>query len=155
MHLLRNERETEVIGAALAGVLAGQGAVVTLAGELGAGKTTLARGLLRALGHTGAVKSPTYTLIEPYELTAGTVLHLDLYRLASATDLDALGLREALDGTALILIEWPERAAGALPAADLALRLATHPDGRELHAEAGSALGRRCLQVIDSIWNKS
>jgi tRNA threonylcarbamoyladenosine biosynthesis protein TsaE len=153
MRILDGEAETEALGAALAPVLAGRGALVTLSGELGAGKTTLVRGLLRACGHTGAVRSPTYTLVEPYEVSGRTILHVDLYRLAEAGELEPLGLREASSDDALILVEWPERAAGALPVPDLSLRLEHHAQGRVVYAEATSELGRRCMQVIDSAGN--
>ncbi len=98
--------------------------VVTLQGELGAGKTTLVRGILRALGWQGVVRSPTYALIELYELgdrvkTIETVCHIDLYRLASVDEVEMLGLRDYLDSRTLLLVEWPERGQGALPAADL------------------------------------
>lgn len=147
--ILKDEQATEGVGAQLAAAVAGQGAmVVTLSGDLGAGKTTLVRGLLRALGHSGSVKSPTYTLIEPYEMATGTVLHLDLYRLAGASDLEGLGLREQLDDTTLVLIEWPERAAGGLPAPDLHLELTRHPDGRALQAMAFTAKGRVGMEQI-------
>lgn len=142
---------TEALGAALAPVLAGQGGVITLSGELGAGKTTLVRGLIHALGHQGAVRSPTYTLVEPYEFESGSVLHLDLYRLAGIDDLAPLGIREAAGSGALMLVEWPERAAGALPPPDLAIQLAHQETGRTVAAEAFSPLGERCIQVIDSI----
>ncbi len=147
--ILNNEQATEEVGAELAAVMAAQGAmVITLSGDLGAGKTTLVRGLLRALGHVGAVKSPTYTLIEPYDLSAGTVLHLDLYRLAGATDIEGLGLREQLDESTAVLIEWPERAAGGLPEADLHLELTRHPEGRALRASARSPKGHAALARI-------
>lgn len=142
---------TEAVGAALAPVLAGQGGVVALSGELGAGKTTLVRGLIHALGHRGTVRSPTYTLVEPYEFETGLVLHLDLYRLAGAADLAPLGIREALGNGALMLVEWPERAEGTLPPLDLAIRLAHHEQCRTVTAEAFSPLGERCAQVIDSV----
>lgn len=142
---------TEALGAALAPVLAGHGGVVALSGDLGAGKTTLVRGLIHALGHEGAVRSPTYTLVEPYEFESGSVLHLDLYRLAGTDDLAPLGIREALGSGALLLVEWPERAEGALPPPDLAIRLDHQEAGRAVSARAFSPLGERCLQVIDSI----
>jgi len=97
----------------------GGGAVVFLDGDLGAGKTTLARGILRGLGYRGAVTSPTYTLVERYDAGARTVYHFDLYRLDGPAELEATGLRDWLDGAAIILIEWPERGGDALPAPDI------------------------------------
>lgn len=130
---LTDEHATAAAGAALATAVKGRAGVIALSGELGAGKTTFVRGLLRALGHGGAVRSPTYTLVEPYEIDGQRVLHLDLYRLAGAADLAALGLRDEIDGATLLLVEWPERAAGALPAPDLALRFEHLPEGRLLN----------------------
>lgn len=129
---LPDEAATAAAGAALAPAVKGRAGVIALSGELGAGKTTFVRGLLRALGHRGAVRSPTYTLVEPYDVDGHRVLHLDLYRLAGAADLTALGLREELDGKTLLLVEWPERAEGALPAPDLSLTFEHAPDGRML-----------------------
>ena len=97
----------------------GGGAVVFLDGDLGAGKTTLARGILRGLNYAGAVTSPTYTLVERYDAGARTVYHFDLYRLQDPAELEATGLRDWLDGEAIILIEWPERGGDALPTPDI------------------------------------
>ncbi len=130
---LIDENATAAAGAALAHAAKGRAGVIALSGELGAGKTTFVRGLLRALGHGGAVRSPTYTLVEPYEVAGQRVLHLDLYRLAGAADLTALGLRDELDGSTLLLVEWPERAEGALPEPALALTFEHVPVGRLLH----------------------
>ena len=138
----------------LAGALTGT-EFIALYGPLGAGKTTLARALLRAAGHVGPVRSPTFTLVEPYELEAFTVLHLDLYRLAAADELEWLGVRERF-GDVLLLIEWPERGAGWLPMADLELRLDFNPaavdtgasEGRVLQANARSPLGRAALRQL-------
>ena len=135
---------TEALGARLAGVLK-PGGVVYLHGELGAGKTTLARGLLRALGHRGTVKSPTYTLVEPYQLDGWRLFHWDLYRLADPGELEFLGLRDQLDGEAALLIEWPERGQGELPAADLELRLDYVGEGRGCRLEARSPTGQALL----------
>nr|WP_328988132.1 tRNA (adenosine(37)-N6)-threonylcarbamoyltransferase complex ATPase subunit type 1 TsaE [Thiorhodovibrio winogradskyi] len=113
-----------------------KGALVFLHGELGAGKTTLVRGLLRAYGVEGAVRSPTYTLIEPYEIriesTPRRIFHLDLYRLADPEELDYLGWQELLGDGGLLLIEWPERGAGVLPPPDFSLRIASRPPGRSV-----------------------
>ena len=106
----------------------GGNALVFLHGQLGAGKTTLVRGLLRALGHSGAVKSPTYTLLEPYSYNGQDAFHFDLYRVADAEELAFVGFDEILDGPGLKLIEWPEKAASWLPPADVEVHLQLHPD---------------------------
>lgn len=143
-HELIDEQATLHLGAELAGCLRDRfrhNACVYLRGDLGAGKTTLSRGILRALGFAGAVKSPTYTLLEPYELSTCLVLHLDLYRLARADELVFVGLDEALDQPAIKLIEWPERGEGYLPAPDIEVALSVEGDHRVAHVnirECGS-----------------
>jgi tRNA threonylcarbamoyladenosine biosynthesis protein TsaE len=122
--------------------------VVYLTGDLGAGKTTLTRGLLRSLGVTGAVRSPTYTLVEIYELGALTALHLDLYRLTDPAELDNLGLREWARGGHLWLVEWPERGAGRLPEADLVITLTAGDDGHDIEVNARSELGARWVERL-------
>jgi len=125
--------DSEALGAALSQTVpeaAGRTVTVFLCGELGAGKTTLARGLLRALGVAGIVRSPSYTLLETYETDGCRVLHLDLYRLAGGEELAALGLRDELAPGVLLLVEWPERAREALPVPDLEVRLAMAGAGR-------------------------
>lgn len=122
--------------------------VVYLQGDLGAGKTTIARGLLHALGETGPVRSPTYGLIAEYTTPAGRVLHLDLYRLRSPEELLALGLADYLPGSLLWLIEWPEQAGKAgLPAADLRLLITPEKDGRSVRMVAGSARGEQWVEA--------
>ena len=136
--------ETEGFGARLAGTRPGGDdmlCVVYLTGDLGAGKTTLTRGLLRSLGVTGAVRSPTYTLVEIYELGAITALHLDLYRLSDPAELHNLGLREWARGGHLWLIEWPERGGELLPAADLVITLTAGDDGHDIEVSARTDLG--------------
>ena len=134
--------------AGLAGALAASQppvAVVYLHGELGAGKSTLARAWLRALGVAGAIRSPTYTLVEPYEFgNGGRALHLDLYRIGGAGELEFLGLDDPV-GVALWLVEWPERGAGALPPADLEVHLALSGPGRSVWLRSGSPSGSAWL----------
>lgn len=126
--LLSDAAATELLGARLAGALP-ERAVVHLHGDLGAGKSTLARALLRALGVTGTIRSPTYTLVEQYLLPAGGLaLHLDLYRIGNPGELEFLGLDPA--DARLWLVEWPERGQGALPPADLEIDLAVDGEGR-------------------------
>ena len=122
--------------------------IIYLKGELGAGKTTLARGFLRALGHVGKVRSPTYTLVEPYPFEDGTVYHLDLYRLADASELEDLGLRDLLAERALLLVEWPERGSGVLPDADLLVIIEHRGESRRVTLEAATAMGQR---IADSL----
>ncbi len=121
----------EAAGAQLARSLS-HSALIFLRGELGAGKTTLVRGFLRQRGHDGAVKSPTYTLIESYELPGGEVCHLDLYRLGDPEELEFLGFRDLLARSATCLIEWPQMGEGYLPRADIDLRIEYAGSGRRL-----------------------
>jgi tRNA threonylcarbamoyladenosine biosynthesis protein TsaE len=121
------------------------GGLVFLEGDLGAGKTTFARGLLRALGYQGAVKSPTYTLMESYQVSGTAIYHCDLYRLADPEELEFLGLRELFDSGALWLIEWPERGMGWLPAPDLVIALTWHEHGRYAVLRATSARAQAWL----------
>lgn len=146
MHLhLPDAHATDVLGHALAATRP-QPAVVHLHGDLGAGKSTLARALLRALGVTGTVRSPTYTLVERYPVDGGEAWHLDLYRIGDPGELDFLGLDEG--GAVLWLIEWPERGRGATPVADLDIRLAIHGTGRSAELMAGSPAGQHWLDVL-------
>lgn len=130
--------DMEALGARLARALA-PGAVVFLHGPLAAGKTTLVRGVLRALGHAGPVKSPTFTLVEPYELAGRRVYHFDLYRIADPEELEYVGLREYFDGEALCLVEWPERGAGLLPAPSLSVRIEAEGARRRVRLEPAPA----------------
>jgi tRNA threonylcarbamoyladenosine biosynthesis protein TsaE len=123
--------------------------VVFLEGELGAGKTTLVRGILRGLGWRGNVKSPTYTIVEPYELDGVNLYHFDLYRLADAEELDYLGLREML-GHGMLFFEWPERGEGFLPQPDCVIRIDHKERGRALTIEtADPALQQRLEAAIE------
>ncbi len=142
--------DTEKLGQVLARSLPSQPVILYLEGDLGAGKTTTARALLRELGVTGAVRSPTYTLIERYETTAGEIAHLDLYRIADPEELHFLALDELAEKARLWLVEWPQRGQGALPPADLHLHLTIDGDGRRAALQAGSATGEQWLQAIQA-----
>lgn len=139
---------TDALAARLAGCQPAR-AVVFLEGQLGAGKSSLARAWLRALGVRGAIKSPTYTLVERYPLAGGgEAVHLDLYRLSSASELDFLGLDDLAAEARLWLVEWPERGAGALPAPDLRIALAVQGAGRQARLQAASPAGRAWLAAL-------
>jgi tRNA threonylcarbamoyladenosine biosynthesis protein TsaE len=149
-HFARTAQDTEDFGAALARAQPqGAGlAVVYLGGDLGAGKTTLARGFLAEHGLTTAVRSPTYTLTEVYPLADSTVVHADLYRLKDPEELEALGLRDYAQDGYVWLIEWPERAGGRLPAADLSLCLLVRDAGHVIALTAHSPLGQTWLSRL-------
>jgi len=148
---LADSSATETLGLALArsfpGAVLGP-AVLHLRGELAAGKTTCVRALLRSLGVTGLVRSPTYTLVETYALNGLTCVHIDLYRLQAAIEVDALGLRDYLGPGCLLLIEWPEKGAQALPAADMDLALRYAGQGRSAQVSAKTTLGAEWLDNL-------
>lgn len=136
--LADDEAATVALGAKLARYLP-LGSVVFLHGQLGAGKTTLVRGCLRAFGFEGAVKSPTYTLVEPYVLGHKEIYHFDLYRLSDPEELEFMGVRDYFHTNALCFIEWPERGEGILPSADVEITIEVGPEGRIAHI-SGSAV---------------
>jgi tRNA threonylcarbamoyladenosine biosynthesis protein TsaE len=133
--ILENPEETSAIGAALWSILP-EKCLVYLYGELGAGKTTLIRGLLRAAGYTQVVKSPTYSLVEEYEINGRRIYHFDLYRLKDPEELHWLGMDDYLQQTALCFIEWPQMGAGFLPTADLVINLQHQADKRLIEIKA-------------------
>ncbi|MDX2300684.1 MAG: tRNA (adenosine(37)-N6)-threonylcarbamoyltransferase complex ATPase subunit type 1 TsaE [Xanthomonadaceae bacterium] len=137
--ILPSVADTDRLGAALAATRP-RPAVVALSGPLGAGKSSLARAMLRAMGVTGAVRSPTYTLVERYALPDGEALHLDLYRIGAPEELDYLGLDDAAQAQ-LWLIEWPERGLGALPPLDLRIDLEMEDGGRVAELVSTSVAG--------------
>ncbi len=149
--LLHDAAATDLLGAALAAAFPGapeRAVVVYLQGEMGAGKTSCVRSLLRTLGAAGSIRSPTYTLLETYPLERLTCLHLDLYRLRSASEVEELGLREHDGAGHLWLVEWPQRGADSLPAADVALTLEYAGAGRRAVLTAASALGGAWLRAL-------
>jgi tRNA threonylcarbamoyladenosine biosynthesis protein TsaE len=137
----------EAFGSRLAQA-ARQGGVIFLQGELGAGKTTLVRGFVRALGYAGRVKSPTYTLLESYRLEGTNLYHLDLYRLADAEELEWIGIRDLLEDADLCLVEWPERGLGVLPSPDLEIQIEYQGVGRVLELLPSSDRGRDIVRQL-------
>jgi tRNA threonylcarbamoyladenosine biosynthesis protein TsaE len=136
-------------GARLAAVMPSR-LIVYLHGDLGTGKTTLTRGVLSGLGHRGAARSPTYTLLEPYDLGGRHVYHLDLYRLGDPQELEYLGLRDLLAEDAVWFVEWPERGLGALPPADLTIAIDYASTGRRLRLSAETPSGHALLDVLNA-----
>lgn len=150
---LDGEAETERLGGELARLAkqSEQRLTVFLEGDLGMGKTTLSRGVMRGLGHEGAVKSPTYTLVEPYEHLTPAVYHFDLYRLGDPEELEYMGIRDYFSASNLCLIEWPERGEGVLPEPDIEIQLERQNEGRTVILRARSELGASLLNQIELI----
>lgn len=143
---LSDEAATLALGGSLADLLQAP-MVIYLEGDLGAGKTTLTRGLLRGLGHEGAVKSPTYAIVESYELAKFNVHHFDLYRFADPEEWLDAGLVDLFDEQSVCLIEWPTQGEGFLPDADLEVSLSVQNQGRTCTIIAKSSLGKECLNT--------
>ncbi|MBN1684442.1 MAG: tRNA (adenosine(37)-N6)-threonylcarbamoyltransferase complex ATPase subunit type 1 TsaE [Gammaproteobacteria bacterium] len=144
--LLKNEQATLDFGARLAETI-GPPCIVFLHGELGAGKTTLVRGFLRALGYTGQVKSPTYTLVEPYKIADKQIYHFDLYRLENPEELELIGARDYFQN-AICFVEWPEKGKNYLPSPDIVCYLDFKNSGRVLKCESKSKTGEYITNVI-------
>ena len=144
---LPDEAATLALGAALARVLR-PGLVIHLCGDLGMGKTTLTRGLLRALGHTDAVKSPTYTLVELYVISGYSVYHFDFYRFNSPQEWYDAGLEEYFDGRSICIVEWPEKTGGLSPPPDIEITLVAHEDARRVSFKGNSEAGTSCLSAL-------
>lgn len=145
--ILDSEQATLALGQALAKVIEG-GSVIFLYGVLGAGKTTFTRGFLQGLGYQDKVKSPTYTLVEPYEVAGHPVFHFDFYRVDDPEVLDLLGLDEYFDAASISLIEWPEHAGSCLPQPDLAFYFSFSKENRTVQIKAYGAKGERMLRNL-------
>ena len=141
---LPDEDALIALGAELAGRIE-PGMIIQLRGDLGAGKTTFSRGLIQGMGHCGAVKSPTYTLVEAYEHVTPPVYHFDLYRIVDPGELHYIGVDVYFNDESVCLIEWPEKAEGVLPQADLSIRLEHDPKGRYFSYEAHTEKARRIM----------
>jgi len=142
--LLADEDATIALAQRIAAQL-NPGMVIYLHGDLGAGKTTLVRGVLNALGYGGRVKSPTYTLVEPYHIAGLDLRHFDLYRLHDEEEWEAAGFRDEFDGHNIFFIEWPERAQGLIPQADMEITFEILTQGRETKIHAHTQMGKQCL----------
>lgn len=146
---LPDEAATSVFAEKLAQAIA-PGMVIYLRGDLGAGKTTLVRALLNALGYQGRVKSPTYTLLEQYDVAGLNFCHFDLYRFQDPAEWETAGFSDEFNGKNICLVEWPERAAGLLPPADLEILFEILPDGRNIRIYAKTDTGNRCLNSLQN-----
>ncbi|MDA9007898.1 tRNA (adenosine(37)-N6)-threonylcarbamoyltransferase complex ATPase subunit type 1 TsaE [Porticoccaceae bacterium] len=148
--LLEDEQKMQVFGEKIAQVIGQINAplLILLNGDLGAGKTTLSRGILNGLGHRGSVKSPTYTLVEPYDLEIGKVFHFDLYRLVDPEELYDIGFNDYLTEAQLCMIEWPDKGGSLLPKADISLQINSNGTGRQVILTAQTSLGSQCVNEL-------
>ena len=155
-YTLDNEEQTAAIAQILAAALTNQGVnarniCIYLNGDLGAGKTTFSRYLLQSLGHVGSVKSPTYTLVEPYVIEGRDVFHFDLYRLGDPQELEFMGIRDYFEHNSLCLIEWPNKGEGCLPPADIQIDLTLSPDHQNMRVmewTANSHVGQHIIKMV-------
>ena len=149
---LRDEDATLAFGAELARALVA-GLTIYLIGDLGAGKTTLVRGVLRSLGYSGKVKSPTYTLLELYTISSLYLYHFDFYRFADPQEWVDAGFREYFNADSVCIVEWPEKAGEFLPTPDLRIELEVQQSGRSLQVHAETEAGKQCLARLNSAGN--
>jgi len=147
---IADEEATQQLGAQLAQILQ-PGLAIYLSGNLGAGKTTLVRSMLRKLGYLGKVKSPTYTLVEPYAISRLNLYHFDFYRFVDPHEWVDAGFRDYFNPESICLVEWPEMAGDLLPVADLLITLEIQESGRSVDIEAGTETGRQCLKRLQEI----
>jgi len=145
---IESDQQMQALGADLAKASAGVGRIY-LDGELGTGKTTLVRGLIRALGHMGAVKSPTFALVEPYRIEDKDIYHFDLYRLSDPEELEYMGLRDYFTPSSLCLVEWPEKGGRMLPAPDLLLKLEHDGASRDVSISAATESGEFMIKALE------
>ena len=151
-YFLADENATIAVGNALADIVKNtlkRGVIVFLEGDLGAGKTTLSRGFVQGMGHKGHVKSPTYTLVEPYDLPPWQVYHFDLYRLGDPEELEYMGIRDYFNDNCCCFIEWPEKGAGLLAKADLSIKMVYIDEQRNITLHAESSLGHKLLSALE------
>ena len=146
---LNDEIATVAMGNKVAAIIE-QGAVIYLHGDLGAGKTTFTRGVVQGFGHTGKVKSPTYTLVEPYELTRANVYHFDLYRLGDPEELEYMGIRDYFSEQAICIVEWPEKGGEFIPVPDLDITLSYVGDERKIVLNSASERG---IAIVEKLTN--
>ncbi|MDC9499688.1 MULTISPECIES: tRNA (adenosine(37)-N6)-threonylcarbamoyltransferase complex ATPase subunit type 1 TsaE [unclassified Pseudoalteromonas] len=146
---LNDEIATVAMGNKVAAIIE-QGAVIYLHGDLGAGKTTFTRGVVQGFGHTGKVKSPTYTLVEPYELTRANVYHFDLYRLGDPEELEYMGIRDYFSEQAICIVEWPEKGGEFIPVPDLDITLSYFGDERKIVINSASERG---IAIVEKLTN--
>ncbi len=147
---LANEQSTYDCGAKLSHLIVNHSVIIYLYGELGAGKTTLVRGILRGLGNEETVKSPTYSIVETYDLEKNTIFHFDLYRVSEAEELEFIGIHDYFAQSGIFLIEWPEHGTGLIPPPDLTGYLHFEDQGRKITLQANSEQG---LNVLESFIN--
>lgn len=148
--ILEDEQKMVDFGAQLAAVIQATDApiLILLNGDLGAGKTTISRGILQGLGHSGAVKSPTYTLVEPYELATGKIFHFDLYRLIDPDELEHIGFSDYLSEAKLCIIEWPENGGSYIPMPDITVAISQYELGRQVTLSSNTKSGQQCIEQI-------